>query len=256
MNKKEISIIRYFKEFLDKIWIVILLTVVCGALLFVYSSFLATPMYTSQAKMYVNNKASDGSGGTGTVTNSEIQARMALVKTYASIIKSNNIMNKVCGKIDAYKNQPGYEFLQDSNYTAKSLINAVSVTPDNDTEVFFITMKADDPQKAQFIVEAITEYLPDVISNTMEASSAKLIDEADLNLNPTSPNIATNTIIGAFIGFAIAALIIFLILMTDTVVRSESDLTEEFEDVIVLGAIPLMHIDPDKVQPADHKTAQ
>ena len=31
---------------------------------------------------------SDGSGGTGTVTNSEIQARMALVKTYASIIKS------------------------------------------------------------------------------------------------------------------------------------------------------------------------
>jgi len=35
--------------------------------------------------------------------------------------------------------------------------------------------------------------------------------------------------------------------MTDTVVRNEEDLTETFENVIVLGTIPLMHLDTDKL---------
>ena len=235
---------RYLKELLNKIWLVVILTVVVAAVMFSYSAFFATPMYSSDAKMFVNNRTDTS---TGTVSSSDITARAALVKTYAEIIKSKNLMQKVVDKIDEFKDQPGYSYLQDSKYSAEYLAKKVNVESANETEVFIITIDTPDPYESQFIVAAITEYLPDTIKNIVEASSVALVDSADLNTSPTSPNVFRNTVLGAAIGLIVAALAVFLMLLTDTVVRSEEDLTEAFGEVIVLGTIPLMHLDADKL---------
>jgi len=243
MNK-EISLVRYFKELLDKIWLVFVLTIVCAALLFAYSAFFSTPLYTSKARMYVNNKIDTS---TGTVSNTDILARAALVKTYAEIIKSKNLMQKVVDKIDEYKDQQGYEYLRDCDYAANDLANMVEVKSANETEVFIISIETPNAYLSQFIISAITENLPLMIGDIMEASSVKMVDNADLNEIKSSPHTVRNTVFGAVIGLFISAIVIFLMLMTDTVVRNEEDLTETFENVIVLGTIPLMHLDTDKL---------
>ena len=251
MNKKELSLIRYLKELLNRIWVVVILTVVGGALMFTYSNFFATPMYTSKALMIINNKESS----TSSISNSDMVAREALVRTYAAIIKTKTITEKVCDKIDEFKFREGYEFLQDASYNPDTLANRIEVKAVNETPVFEISLSVADRFEAQFIIEAITEYLPEFAKNTVEASSVMLVEAADLPDadKPSSPHIMRNSIIGAAIGFVIAAIIIFLILMTDTVVRNENDLTEAFDDVIVLGTIPLMHIDTEKSSSADAK---
>lgn len=251
MNK-EISLTQYLKELLNKIWIVIMLTVICGAMLFVYSFFFATPMYTSSAKMYVSNKQDTSTSISGT----DLTAREKLVRTYAEIINSNTLLQMVCDKIDAHKSVKGYEYLQSTNYTPASLKSIIDVEAANETEVFYIRAKTPSPELSQFIIEAITEYLPGEISRIMEASSANLIDKADLPSAPSSPNIFRNTLIGALVGFVIAAAIVFIIFRTDTVVRNETDLTEAFDDLIVLGAIPLMHMETDNKTTASNSSTR
>ena len=241
---REISLIRYLKKLLENIWLIILLTVVCGLLLYSYSAFLATPMYTSSAKMLASNRTYNQS--TDIISNSDMYARSSLVKTYAQIVKSNTLMTMVCEKIDSHKNLDGYEYLLDSNHTPASLAKSVKVASIDNTEVFSISMTLDDPDEAQFIVNAITDILPDMVDEKMKSSSTSVIDPADHPTKPSSPNIFRNTVLGAVIGFLIAAAIIFVILLSDTVIHSEEDLTEVLENATLLGTIPLIFHDPEK----------
>lgn len=236
MNK-QISIMHFMKAYFNKIWIAILLVVICASSAYVYSSFFITPMYTYGVRMYINNKANNSSDS---VTNSELQAREKLVKTYAALIKTNRIAKKVCQRIDEYKNQPGYEFLLDANYTPKKIINKLVISSVDDTEVLSISIRSTDPEEARFIVLAISEYIPESVADAMGASSAKLVDEDDLPTEPSHPEIFKLTFIGAAVGILLSAALVFIQLLTDTVVRTETDLRESIDNVIILGAIPSM----------------
>lgn len=250
MNR-EISIVQYLKKMLNKVWIVILLVAIFGGLMYSYSAFITTPMYTSTAKMFVDNKTDQSTSST--ISSADMSARASLVKTYAQIIKSRTLMENVCKKIEEYKTRPEYSFLLDAEHTPQELISAVQVAAVENTEVFNIKLSLADPEEAQFIVNAITEFLPDMVNNKVKSSSVTLIDSADLPTSPSSPNIAKNTVIGALIGFVIAAAIIFIIYITDTVVHTEDTLVEAFENVTILGVIPLMHSDVDYVPIAPRK---
>ena len=245
MNK-EISVMQYLKKMLSMIWLVAILTVLVASAMFAYSKFVSTPMYTSSAKMFVSNKVDQG---TGTISSADMVARSSLVNTYAQIIKSNTLMTKVCDKIEAHKNTEGYEFLLDAAHTPKSLAKAVVVKAIDETEVFNISIDLADPAEAQFIVNAVTEFLPGIVDEKMKSSSVTLIDEADLPAAPSSPNVMRNTILGAAIGFIIAAAIIFFLFITDTVIYTEEQIEEAFENVTILGTIPLMHSDTEKSAP-------
>ena len=54
---------------------------------------------------------------------------------------------------------------------------------------------------------------------------------------PTSPDVARNTAVGALLGLVIAAMIVILLAMIDTTIRSEEDLIDAFE-IPILGVIP------------------
>ena len=105
------------------------------------------------------------------------------------------------------------------------------------------------------MVDAITEFLPDMVEEKMKYSSTTLIDHADLPTSPSSPHVFRNTVLGAFIGFSVAAAIVLVLTFTDTVIHTEEDLTEAFEEITLLGTIPLIFTDNEK-SPAEAKARE
>ena len=79
----EINLGEIFAVLLHKIWIIILATVVCGAVAFLYSFFIITPQYESTTKVYILNKQSGSS-----VTYSDVQLSSTLSKDYEQLVTS------------------------------------------------------------------------------------------------------------------------------------------------------------------------
>lgn len=233
MDKKkqydEISLAKIGKAIWHKFWVVLLAAFILGAGVFVYSAYFIAPMYESEATMYVNNNDIDIGSTSVSISSGELMARQKLVDTYIVILKSRTTLNKV-------KSELGLDY---SYGRLKNMISASSV---NNTEIFSIRVKSDDPEEAMKIANSAAGVLKDNISQIVDGSSARIIDYAVINNNKVSPSVARNTVFGFLIGAVIACIIIIIRAMTDTIIRDEEYLSETY-NLPILAAIPdLLHM--------------
>lgn len=96
-----------------------------------------------------------------------------------------------------------------------------------------ITVKSDNPEWARQVCEQITVVSPDVILESVEAGSVKVISSAAVNPTPVSPNVGRNTMLGGVLGLVISVGIILL----DNKIHTEDDIAK-YLDLAVVGVIP------------------
>lgn len=251
--EKEISLVQIAKAMWKKAWLIILLTVIGAIVAYSISAFLIDPQYTSNAKLYVYNPKAEGT----TINTSDFSIAKHLVDTYIVILKSNSVLNDVADDLNALRGTQGHDFLDKENeYTAARISKMISAASINDTEAFSIDVKASSPEEAKLINEKILEKLQPALIDKVKAGSVNIIDSPTLAKEPSSPSISKNTMIGALIGFFIAAAIICLLHMTDTVIRDESNLEEAFENISVLGVIPVIQSSKSQKYTSENNSAE
>lgn len=217
-----------FKDLLlmlwQKIYWVITAAVLGGAVAFLVSYFMMTPIYSASASLYVYNgeKISDR------VSQNDLVASQQLVETYIVILKSDRVLEKVSDLI-------GEEF------TAEEIRDMLSASAINGTEAFSITVKNKSPETAQRIVNTILPELRTAIMNVVKAGAVEVIDNAKVPEDPSSPNIPLNTAVGILLGFVLCVAIIIARSMFDTTVHSEDDLSEF--NIPILGVIPALDVE-------------
>ena len=199
---------------------ILLFSVVCGAIGFSVSAFLMKPVYEASAKMIVNTGKGDGTN----ITNDQITSAQNLVKTYAIIIQSRTVLQEV---IDELELSVSYEELQDM----------VSVSAVNGTQVMEISVKNGDPETAERITDRILKIAPDVIIEAVEAGSVKTIEKAHQSVNPVSPDKLKITVLAVLAGMITAFLFMMVRYILDTTYKSEQDIQNDL-GIIVLGTIP------------------
>ena len=204
-----------------KVWVLILLIAVFGAAAFSYSFWLITPLYSASTSMYVYNQQNRTNS---IITSSDLTTSQKLVSTYIVVLKSNSVLEKVSRELD-------------NKYSAEQIREMLTASSIDGTEAFEINVIHKDPEVARTIANTIANAAPAEITRVVKAGAVEVIDFATLPEEPTSPNIKLNTAIGALAGLAIAVILVLLLAMADTAVRSEEDLTEVF-DIPVLGVIP------------------
>ncbi len=180
-EENEINIMVLLRALLKRVWLVILATVLGAALLFTYSKFFVTPMYASTAKLYVNNRKNDATNS-GYITDAEISASKKLVDTYLTILKTPDTLDMVIESAGI-------------DCTSGQLMNMISAGSVNSTEIFYITVTASNPDLAQRVAQKIVDILPQRISDVIEGSSVKIIQEPRVPSSKSSPNIANYTLI-------------------------------------------------------------
>jgi len=222
----EIDLKQLLEAVMKKAWLIILIAILCAAIAFAVTYFLITPEYESSAMFYVNNSAFSVGETSLSITSSDITASKSLVETYIVILNTRSTLTDVIDYAGV-----------DLTYTQlKDMITAGSV---NETEVFQITVTHTDPYEAQKIADAIAYILPKKISGIIDGTSAHIVDAAVVPSQPSSPNIAQNTIIGFLIGAMLTVGVIVLRKLFDITIRNEADVTQMATHPI-LASVPDM----------------
>jgi capsular polysaccharide biosynthesis protein len=200
---------------------ILLLTAILGAALgFSVSKFVLTPEYEATALMIVNTRQ-DASAN---VTSDQITSATKLVETYSIIIKSDTVLQQVIDNLHL-------------DMTYAELSEKVSVAAVNSTQVMKVTVVDPDVSTAKAICEQITLLAPDLIVESVEAGSVKVISQAKGNADPVSPNVTRNTVVACLVAFMLCAGVIIVRMLLDNKINTEADVTK-YLDLPVLGVIP------------------
>ncbi len=223
-NIKDINLAELFSALVRRLWLILLCSVIAGALSYVYTSNFIQPIYRSRITVYVNNALENSNNNNNSISANDLATSQRLVSTYINILRSDRVLQPVADSIGGGVT-PSY---------IRSLMAAASL---EETEVFEVVISHNDPQLAAKIANAIADVAPEHIAEIVEGSSTKIIDRAKPASSPSSPNKTRNTLFGLFGGAVLASCIIILQTLLDVRVKGEEDLAQ-ISNAPVLGLIP------------------
>ena len=184
------------------------------------ASFLISPRYEASVNMIVNTKLDN----TGNITNDNISSAQNLVDTYAIIVKSNTVLNKVIEQLNL-------------SMTYEELFDQVSISAVNNTQVMEIAAQNNNPVIAKEVVEIISSLVPDTVAEVMDGATCKTVSQVKVDEEPVFPNVKKTIVITGFLSFILCiAVIVFKELLNDYIV-DDGEL-ENKVGVPVLGIIP------------------
>lgn len=200
---------------------IVAVALVCAIFGFAATHFFITPQYEASATMIVNARAS---GAGINITNEMINTAKSLADTYGVIIKSDTVLEPVIEELGL-------------NLTYGQLASQVTVSSVESTQIMKISIQDQDPARAKEIIAKIVEIAPDVLKDTVEAGSVKVVSEARVGGAPVSPNKKRNTVLAATLGVVASLGVIVLKEIFNNKFKSEEDI-QKYLGYTVLGVIP------------------
>ena len=239
---REINLQEIIYAILNRIWLVILAAVVCGAAMNIYTAKFITPMYRSSVTLYVNNSTKFIDGETeiekvDRIASADLATSERLVTTYVTILESNTVLRQVYNKVFE---ETGVRI------SSGAIRGSMSAGAVNETEVFRVAISNPDPKMAAVIANAIAKVAEEgALASIVEGSSTKVVDWATVASAPYAPNAMRNTFLGIVGGILLAIGFIVLTVLMDVRVRSEEDLAR-MSEAPVLGVIPDFDVESEK----------
>ena len=223
---KEVDFKRLFDAVFRKIWLIGIISLLCAGLVILATWLWITPQYEASVVFYVNNSALSIGEASLSIASGDISASKSLVNTYIVILKDRVTLVDV---IDYAGVDMHYTELHD-NISAESL---------NETEVFKVVVTNPSPQNAERLANAVAYILPKRIGDIIDGSSAKIVSNAVIPAQPSSPNYTINAVLGFLLGLVLSAGTIALRVMLDTTIRSSEDITQSCR-LPILVSVPDM----------------
>ncbi|MBQ2675826.1 MAG: hypothetical protein IJF54_00295 [Clostridia bacterium] len=211
-----------FSAIIKKWFIILLCTLLSGAVSFTLSKLLIKQQYTATSLVYVDLLST--TGAQNQVTNSGIDAAEKLVSTYIVILQSDSFLEKVsedCGL----------------TYSASQIKGMVTMGSKDGTQIFSVKVTTDNNQEALAIAQSITKLSKNAIEEAIPAGSVKIIDRPRVTPASSLPAVLKNTLISAFAALILVALIAILGDLLDNRIKSEEDIESHY-NIPVLGSVP------------------
>ena len=230
-SNKEIDILRLVNVALRRWYLILGVGVLCALLVFMYTTFLVTPMYSATAQVYISNKV-DYSTNMEEVNINDVYSSQALVPVYSTMVRTNMVLDKVANSPEL--KEAGIE------YTAEQLQRLLSTQQEGKTAVLRITVVNPNKEYCAVIANSVATTGVAEIPNVAPGSTAYIMDEAETPEDPYSPSVPMNTVLGFLFGAVLAAVIVVLKDIFDTKLKDE----EIFSGIIgvpVLGRIGTLH---------------
>lgn len=201
--------------------LILLVAIITGGLAFSYSSFIVRPQYTSTSRIYVVNHAQ---GEQNVLTNQALQAGSYLVKDYQEIILSQDVLEKVIAN-------------QKLTMTPKQLASKIKVSVPRETRIVSIDVKDTNPDTASQLANELRVVAAAKIKAVTKVSDVTTLEEARPAINPSSPNIRRNTILGVAGGAVLIIVLLTLQEILDDRIKRPEDI-EEVLELPLLGVVP------------------
>lgn len=234
-------------------------TLLAGILGFVIAQFVVVPKYTATTEILVNQKHTNDNNGQA--YNNQ-QADIQMINTYKDIITNQVILSKASKQLKnpvhvikpaqkaVYRtNADGTRRLikeaqpavverggKSYNLSTDELRKAISVQTQQNSQVFSLQVKTDDPQESAVVANTVANVFRQQIKKIMSVNNVTIVSRASTPDTPSFPNKKLFALAGAVLGLILSFLYILIGDLMDTSIHDDDYLTNE------LGLTNLGHV--------------
>ena len=214
----EIDILFLLRRLWRKKFLILITALFTMSLALVYSIFIANQQFDSTTRIYVVNKAPDGSQN---LTAQELQAGTYLVKDYKEIILSQDVVIQVAEELNI----------------GPSFVKKVNVEIPIDTRIVSITVRDTDASEAARIANKMRTIAAQKIIDVTKVSDVTTLEEARPAEQPSSPNVKRNLLLGFVAGLIVSIGLVLLLEILDERIKRPEDIEEKM-NIALLGVVP------------------
>ena len=237
----------------------IIWTLLAGVLGFVIAQFVVVPKYTATTEILVNQKHTNDNNGQA--YNNQ-QADIQMINTYKDIITNQVILSKASKQLKnpvhvikpaqkaVYRtNADGTRRLikeaqpavverggKSYNLSTDELKKAISVQTQQNSQVFSLQVKTDDPQESAVVANTVANVFRQQIKKIMSVNNVTIVSRASTPDAPSFPNKKLFALAGAVLGLVLSFLYNLIGDLMDTSIHDDEYLTNE------LGLTNLGHV--------------
>lgn len=227
MVEAENSSLRDYLEIIIKRKVLIILLTILAVTVTGIVSFIIPPTYEAKTSVVIGKTNSNQNQQT---QYSDILMYQNLVKTYAQIAKSKNVAKATAGQI---KDQSSY-----TSITSDDIASALTVTPQQDTQIIDISIKSKSAEQAKTIADVVTDSFISEAKRIYPTQDIQIMDSAQMPKVPIQPNKKLNIAIAFLLGLMVSVCLALLLEYADNSIKSENDV-EKCLDLPVIGIIPM-----------------
>lgn len=220
-GESEISVVDIINMMLTFWWFIIILAVMVGGATYTYFKVTAVPEYKSTSKIYINT---EGQQTSTDVNVSSINGVITLLPSYIEVLNSKTFLDKVSDDLD-------------NKYSVSDISAMLEMEAVTDTNIIEVSVKDADAHVAYLVCSSIVNNAPSEIARVFGGGSTKLTEYPEEADSPEPLHTMRNAIIGFAVGAVVAMVIIFLVNMFDTRVKSKDELVAKY-GLPILGEIP------------------
>lgn len=226
---EELDLKELFDLFWSKIFQIALIVIIATGIGVIYTYGFTVPKYSSTTSLVLTSasQSAAGEGAAGSITTTDMTLNSKLVTTYRTIIRSKKILREVISnlKIDI-----------DEDVLKRN----VKVQAVEDAEVIEITVTNENAAYSAKIANEIAKVFAEKVPEEIyKINNIYILDEAEVENQPSNINHGKDILIFGFAGLVIAVMYVLIANMLDTTVKSPEDIEKGF-GLPVLVSIPLI----------------
>lgn len=220
-EEMEIDLLELLMVMKKHLSAILLAGIVGLVIMFAYTSFLVTPLYSASSMMYV---MPDNSNSMNSSTLSDMQVGQQLTSDYSSMIKSRSFMEDVIKKLNL-------------TIDYQQLLEKVEVTNPTSSRILQVTVNDPNPQTAADIANEVASVAESKLKEITGMQAIKIYEEAAVPEKPSSPSLKKNCALGLLAGIVLAMAVITVLYLMDDTIKTEDDI-EKYLGMTTLAVLP------------------
>ena len=237
-RNEEFSFKELINIFIPKLWLILIVALVFGSAMAVYSAILKDDTYTSTTRIHVTKEM--GYGYDYAV--SDVDFATSYLETYKMVVEIPDFLNSVLAHFEenhsAYENYEGeFEENEWDKLTADKIRGYIAC--DSQQDILTISVTTGNPILSRAIADSIAYVFTqeDVLAYPDDVVNVKILQIAKPASSPNNRNVLLNTMIGVAIGAVLSMALIFVMNMFDVIIHDKKKIEDSF-DIPILGVIP------------------
>lgn len=219
-EEMEIDLLELLMVMKKHLSAILLAGIVGLVIMFAYTSFLVTPLYSASSMMYVMPDNSNSNSS----TLSDMQVGQQLTSDYSSMIESRSFMEDVIKKLNL-------------TIDYQQLLEKVEVTNPTSSRILQVTVNDPNPQTAADIANEVASVAESKLKEITGMQAIKIYEEAAVPEKPSSPSLKKNCALGLLAGIVLAMAVITVLYLMDDTIKTEDDI-EKYLGMTTLAVLP------------------
>jgi capsular polysaccharide biosynthesis protein len=224
-KETEISVVDIINMMLTFWWFIVILAVLVGGATYTYFKITSIPEYKSTSRILVST---EGQQTSTDVNASSLTNAANLLPTYIDVLQSKAFLGIVSDDLD-------------NKYSVSDITDMLTLETVTDTNIILVTVKNSDAHVAYLVCSSIVNNAPSEIARVFGGGSTKQTEYPEEATKAEPLHTARNAVIGFLAGAAVAMVIIFLVNMFDTRVKSKDELVSKY-GLPILGEVPNLEV--------------